>query len=134
MTDWNVEEAKDSIKNGGRFGAKRVMEAVYRNNIAVFHHWGYRLPGGKLVGLGDRNALLNGDSIVLGAFGCGVNKLPCDAVADQFCRVFAEAEFAGKFRALVFAILEGRGSTRRPVEESGKFAPFYATFGRWQGM
>ena len=25
MTDWNVEEAKDSIKNGGRFGTKRVM-------------------------------------------------------------------------------------------------------------
>ena len=24
MTDWNVEEAKDSIKNGGRFGAKRA--------------------------------------------------------------------------------------------------------------
>ena len=42
MTDWNVEEAKDSIRNGGRFGAKRVMEAVYRNNIDVFRHWGCR--------------------------------------------------------------------------------------------
>ena len=57
MTDWNVEEAKDTIRNGGLFGAKRVMEAVYRNNIDVFRHWGYRLPDGKLVGLGDRNAL-----------------------------------------------------------------------------
>ena len=63
MTDWNVEEAKDTIKNGGRFGAKRVMEAVYRNNIDVFRHWGYRLPDGKLVGLGDRNALLNGTKV-----------------------------------------------------------------------
>jgi hypothetical protein len=47
-----------------------------------------------------------------------VNKLPCDAVADQFRRVFAEPEFASKFRALVFAILEGRGSSRRPTRHS----------------
>ena len=78
-----------------------------------------------------RLALLNGhDSIVLGASGCGVNELPCDAVADQFRRVFDEPEFKGKFRALVFAILEGRGSSRRPIEENGKFAPFYEVFGR----
>ena len=30
-----------------------------------------------------------------------------------------------------FAILEGSGSARKPVEEQGKFAPFYETFGRW---
>ena len=30
-----------------------------------------------------------------------------------------------------FAILEGSGSSRKPVEENGKFAPFYNTFGRW---
>ena len=322
MTEWNVEEAKRQIANGGRYGAKRVMEAVYRNNIDVFRHWGYRLPSGKLVGLGDRKALLDGtrvyarafdvndvqaqggetktgcvnadcvdvakslldaglkpailnlasrrrpcggydrgmsaqeetlcrlstlsqslyqyydqkykcvqdaevphrfnaypldidfggiyspdvvffrknlkdgyafreepftcgvitvaalsfrepnnycneerqymaadggftpagdaiqlnkirtiyrialknghDSIVLGAFGCGVNKLPCDAVADQFRRVLEEPEFKGKFKEIVFAILEGRGSARRPVEEQGKFAPFYEMFGRWR--
>ena len=40
-------------------------------------------------------------------------------------------EFKDKFRAVVFAILEGRGSARHPIEEKGKFAPFYATFGRW---
>ena len=80
-----------------------------------------------------RLALKNGhDSIVLGAFGCGVNKLPCDAVADQFRRVLEELEFKRKFKEIVFAILEGRGSARRPVEEQGKFAPFYAMFGRWQ--
>ena len=320
MTEWNVDKAKDEIANGGRYGAKRVMEAVYRNNIDVFRHWGYRLPDGRLVGLGDRKALLVGtkvyvksfdvndvpvqaeptktgcvnadcvdvaeamldsglspailnlasrrrpgggydrgmsaqeetlcrlstlsqslyqyydpkykcvqdaevphrfnaypldidfggiyspsvmffrknlkdgyafrevpfacgvitvaalsfrepnnycneerqymagdggftpegdaiqlnkirsiyrialknghDSVVLGAFGCGVNKLPCGAVADQFNRVLGEPEFKGKFRAVVFAILEGRGSVRHPIEEEGKFAPFYATFGR----
>ena len=321
MAEWNVEEAKNQIANGGRYGAKRVMEAVYRNNIDVFRHWGYRLPNGQLVGLGDRKALLDGtrvyarafdvndvqvqggemktgcvnadcvdvakslldaglkpailnlasrrrpgggydrgmsaqeetlcrlstlsqslyqyydtkykcvqdaevphrfnaypldidfggiyspgvvffrknlkdgyafreepfvcgvvtvaalsfrepnnycneerqymasdggftpqgdaiqlnkirtiyrlalknghDSIVLGAFGCGVNKLPCDAVARQFRHVLDEPEFKNKFRAVVFAILEGRGSSRRQVEEQGKFAPFYDIFGRW---
>ena len=60
-----------------------------------------------------------------------MNKLPCGAVADQFNRVLDEPEFKGKFRAVVFAILEGRGSVRHPIEEEGKFAPFYATFGRW---
>ena len=62
----------------------------------------------------------------------GKNKLPCEAVAGQFRRVLEEPEFKGKFAALVFAILEGRGSARRPVEESGKFAPFYGAFGRWE--
>ena len=80
-----------------------------------------------------RIALKNGhDSVVLGAFGCGVNKLPCDAVADQFRRVLEEPEFKGKFKEIVFAILEGRGSARHPVEEQGKFTPFYAVFGRWR--
>ena len=322
MTEWDAEKAKDTIANGGRFGPKRVMEEVYRNNIGVFRRWGYRLPDGRFVSLGDRNALLSGtqvyarafdvndaplcgaetktgclnadcvdvaesliaaglkpailnlasrrkpgggydrgmsaqeetlcrlstlsqslyqyfdpsrkcvqdaevphkfnaypldidfggiyspdvaffrhnlkagyafretpfscgvitvaalsfrepnaycneerqymahdggfttvgdaiqlnkirticrlalkndhDSIVLGAFGCGVNKLPCAGVADQFQRVFDELEFRGKFRALVFAILEGRGSARRPVEGNGKFAPFYKVFGWWE--
>ena len=56
-TNWDVDKALETIATGGRFGKKRVMEAVYRNNIDVFRHWGYRLPAGKLVGLGDRNAL-----------------------------------------------------------------------------
>ena len=319
---WDIQKAKDQILHGGRFGKKRVMEDVYKNNIDVFRHWGYSLPSGELVGLRDRKALLNGtkvyarefdvndvpiqefalktgcinadcvdvadkmindglnpailnlasrrrpgggydrgmsaqeetlcrlstlsqslyqyydpkykcvydaevphrfnaypldidfggiyspdvmffrhnlrdayafrekpfacgvitvaalsfrepnnycneerqymssdggftpegeriqlnkirtiyrlalknghDSIVLGAFGCGVNKLPCDAVARQFAQVLEESEFKGKFKALVFAILEGSGSARKPVEENGKFAPFYKTFGRWE--
>jgi hypothetical protein len=79
-----------------------------------------------------RLALKNGhDSVILGAFGCGVNKLPCDAVARQFKSVLAEPEFAGKFKAACFAILEGRGNAGHPVGEAGKFAPFYAAFGKW---
>ena len=94
-------------------------------------------PQGEVVQLNKirtiyRIALKNGhDSIVLGAFGCGVNKLPSAAVANQFKAVLEEPEFKGKFAALAFAIMEGRGSTRKPVEENGKLAPFYATFGRW---
>lgn len=320
MTDWNVEEALETIRHGGRFGANRVRVAVYKNNVEVFRNWHYRLPGGRIVGLGDRDALLSGtkvysrafnvndvssnagetktgcanadcvdvakelldaglnpailnlasrrrpgggydkgmgaqeetlcrlstlsqslyqyydpkfkcvrdanvtprfnaypldinfggiyspgvvffrknardgyafrenpfacgvitvaalsfrepndfcneerqymspdggftpegeavqlnkirtiyrlalanghDSAVLGAFGCGVNKLPSDAVANQFRCVLEEPEFKGKFRSIVFAILEGSGA-RRPVEEQGKFSPFYKTFGRW---
>ena len=69
---------------------------------------------------------------ILGAFGCGVNKLPCAAVANQFKIVLEEPEFKGKFATLVFAIMEGRGSARKPVEGNGKFAPFYEIFGRWE--
>ena len=104
----------------------------------------FRAPGGGFTPQGEavqlnkirtiyRLALKNGhDSIVLGAFGCGVNKLPCAAVANQFKIVLEKPEFKGKFAALVFAIMEGRGSARKPVEENGKFAPFYETFGRWE--
>ena len=34
MTEWNVERAKDEIANGGRYGAKRVMEAVYGSLVS----------------------------------------------------------------------------------------------------
>ena len=74
LTEWNVDKAKDEIANGGRYGAKRVMEAVYRNNIEVFRHWGYRLPDGRIVGLGDRNALLNGTKVYAKPF--DVNDVP----------------------------------------------------------
>jgi uncharacterized protein (TIGR02452 family) len=66
------------------------------------------------------------DALVLGAFGCGAYKLPCDAVAELFRQVSEEPEFAGKFRLLVFAILE---RPRKPQGLAGKFAPFYQTFG-----
>ena len=77
MTEWNVDKAKDEIANGGRYGAKRVMESVYRNNIDVFRHWGYRLPDGRLVGLGDRKALLVGTKVYAKSF--DVNDVPVQA-------------------------------------------------------
>ena len=66
-----------------------------------------------------------------GRFG---SKLCPDRVADLFDEVLREPEFDRRFKSVVFAILEGRGSARHPVGEQGKFAPFYARFGRWQAM
>ena len=122
MTDWNVEEAKDSIKNGGRFGAKRVMEAVYRNNIDVFRHWGYRLPDGKLVGLGDRNALLNGTKVYARAF--DVNDVP-----HRFNAYPLNIDFGGIYSPDVAFF-------RHNIRDGYAFreVPFYATFGKWQGV
>jgi len=107
-------------------------ELCYRSPDGGFTAEGERIQCDKIRTI-FRIALKHGhDSIVLGAFGCGVNKLPCEAVAKQFATVLNEPEFVQKFKAVVFAIREGRGTTRKPVEDRGKFAPFYSQFGRWQ--
>ncbi len=33
--NWNAEKAKEEIKHGGRFGAKRVREALRRKRFAA---------------------------------------------------------------------------------------------------
>ena len=79
-----------------------------------------------------RIALLNGhDSLVLGAFGCGVFQLKPELVAKYFKQVLDEDEFRGKFHTIVFAMLEGKDTPRKKVEEEGDFAPFYQQFGRF---
>ena len=80
-----------------------------------------------------RIALENGhDSMVLGAFGCGVFHLHSDEVAGLFRSVLNEPEFKNRFKKLVFAIYEGKPTsrTRTPMGKDGKFAPFYDIFGR----
>ena len=80
-----------------------------------------------------RIALLNGhDSLILGAFGCGVFQLKPELVAAYFKEVLQEDEFRGKFHTVVFALLEGKGSARKKVEEEGDYAPFYQLFGRFE--
>lgn len=80
-----------------------------------------------------RIALLNShDSLVLGAFGCGVFQLKPELVAAFFKEVLQENEFRGKFHSVVFALLEGKGSARKKVEEEGDYAPFYQLFGRFE--
>jgi uncharacterized protein (TIGR02452 family) len=79
-----------------------------------------------------RIALLNGhDSLVLGAFGCGVFQLKPELVAKYFKQILDEDEFRGKFHTIVFAMLEGKATSRKKVEEEGDFAPFYQIFGRF---
>lgn len=79
-----------------------------------------------------RIALLNGhDSLVLGAFGCGVFRLKPELVSEIFHRVLQEAEFRNKFHTVVVAIMEGKASSRKQVEEQGRFAAFYNQFGRF---
>ncbi len=80
-----------------------------------------------------RIALLNGhDSLVLGAFGCGVFQLNPKLVAEYFKQVLDEDEFRGKFHTVAFAILEGKASPRKKVEEEGEFAHFYQEFGKFE--
>jgi len=78
-----------------------------------------------------RIALLNGhDSIVLGAFGCGVFELKPELVSALFNETLEEKEFKGKFHTVVFALMEGPAKPRKKVEEEGKLGAFYRHFGR----
>ena len=78
-----------------------------------------------------RIALLNGhDSLVLGAFGCGVFQLKPDLVAGLFKKVLDEDEFRCKFHTVAFALLEGKATPHKKIEEEGEYAPFYQVFGR----
>lgn len=103
-----AEELRFCAADGGFNGEG---EAVMLNKIRTIFRMG--VEHGK-------------DALVLGAFGCGVYKLPTDAVAALFRRVMNEPEFASKFRLLVFAILE---RPRKPYGLDGKYAPFYQEFG-----
>lgn len=72
----------------------------------------------------------NHDSLILGAFGCGVYNLKCDEVATLFHEILNETEFKNKFKKIVFAIFEGKGSSRKIVGAEGKFKSFYDLFNR----
>lgn len=65
-------------------------------------------------------ALHGHDSLVLGAFGCGVFCTPPAQMAQLFRTVLAEAEFQNRFRRVVFAILD--------TPNSNNFTPFRTIF------
>lgn len=110
----NYARASDLRYRASGGGFMPDGEAVMLNKIRTIFRMGVRY--GK-------------DALVLGAFGCGAYRLPSAEVARLFRQVMEEPEFAGKFRLLVFAILE---STRRPHGLDGKFAPFYREFGTYE--
>ena len=72
----------------------------------------------------------NHDSIVLGAFGCGVYNLKSEEVSKLFKEILEETEFKNKFKVIAFAIYEGQGSKRKVVGRNGKFKPFYDMFSK----
>ena len=103
----------------------------YRTEDGGFTPEGERIMCDKIRTI-CRIALLNGhDSLVLGAFGCGVFKLKPTLVASFFNQVLVETEFRSKFHTIVFAMLEGKATPRKRVEEDGDYAPFYQLFGRF---
>lgn len=67
------------------------------------------------------------DCLILGAWGCGAFRNPVDVMARLFKEVLGEAEFKDRYRAVWFACLE-KETKKDPA--TGKFAPFYALFGR----
>ncbi len=70
----------------------------------------------------------NHDSLVLGAFGCGVYNLLPEEVSKLFRDVLSEKEFDNKFKRITFAIYEGKASSRKVVGKEGKFKAFYDIF------
>ena len=60
--------------------------------------------------------------VVLGAWGCGAFGNPPEAVAALFCEALGSGEFRGRFRTVVFAIIDPRGD--------GNLRPFEATWGQ----
>ena len=56
-------------------------------------------------------ALANGhDSLVLSAFGCGAYGCPPNQVAHMFLEKLLSGDFCGKFKKVVFAIIEDHNS------------------------
>jgi len=73
-------------------------------------------------------ALLNGhDSIVLSAMGCGAFKNPPRHIALLFKEVMQEEAFSGKFKCLVFAIIDD-GNTGKAHNPQGNIVPFLDVF------
>ena len=75
-----------------------------------------------------RIGLINGhDSLVLGAWGCGIFHNPPSHISNLFKIILDEEEFKNKFRVILFAILEDDCSCKSH-NPNGNFIPFYNTF------
>lgn len=79
-----------------------------------------------------RIGLIHGhDAIVLGAFGCGAFRNPPRHIAQLFKEVINETEFNGKYRKIVFAIIENHNSGK-VFNPDGNLLPFTEVFERKQ--
>ncbi len=105
-------------------------ESIYFDSNGLLTSEGVEIESNKIRTI-YRIALDNNhDSLVLGAFGCGVYQLNPNQVANLFKKVLEEPEFNNKFKKIVFAIYEGKESARKVVGKNGKFKPFYDIFGK----
>jgi len=103
-------------------------ERFYFNNDGFLNEEGLKIEKNKIRTI-YRIALENGhDSLVLGAFGCGVYNLKSSEVSKLFKEILEETEFKNKFKKIIFAIYEGKGSSRKVVGRDGKYKPFYDYF------
>jgi uncharacterized protein (TIGR02452 family) len=68
------------------------------------------------------------DSLVLGAFGCGAFANPPEHMALLFKEVFGETEFQGRFKTVIFSIIDDHNA-RRSHNPNGNLLPFAEVFG-----
>ena len=103
-------------------------ERIYFNSDGTLTEEGKIIESNKIRTI-YRIALENGhDSLVLGAFGCGVYRLLPSEISKLFYDILNEPEFRGNFKKIVFAIYEGKGKCGSIVGKGGKFTPFYDLF------
>jgi uncharacterized protein (TIGR02452 family) len=69
----------------------------------------------------------NNDCVVLSAFGCGAFNNPPEHIAEIFREVFLEDEFNGRFKMIVFAIIDDHNSWKEHNPE-GNVIPFMKVF------
>lgn len=72
-------------------------------------------------------AKYNHDCLVLSAFGCGAFQNPPHHIAQLFKSVLNEFEFYGRFKLIVFAIIDDHNS-RKEHNPDGNVIPFLKTF------
>lgn len=68
------------------------------------------------------------DALVLAPLGCGAFRNPPKHVARLFHEILEEPEFKGRFRKIVFAIIEDHNSVTHPHNPQGNFKPFADEF------
>lgn len=118
-----------SLSNREKNVFSAVNENCYFDDYGFLNDEGTQIEKNKIRTIYRIAIKNNHDSLVLGAFGCGVfNVYPLD-VANLFKDVLEEDEFKGAFKKIVFAIFEGRPTRVHPlVGENGYFKPFYDLF------
>lgn len=116
--------------------SNRIKNAYTNDERKYFNSDGTMTEEGKIIEMNKirtilRIALDNGhDSVVLGAFGCGVFNLLPSEVSQMFYDVLSEPEFKGNFKKVVFAILERKAKKGFTIGKNGKFKPFYDLFSK----